>query len=292
MKSGTIVIVGTGITLGSHISPLSRSYIENADVVFAGVADGITELWLKEMHKDVRSFAPLYEEGKSRHVTYQQMIDLMLAEVRLGKKVVGAFYGHPGVFAYAPHKVIELARAEGYAAHMEPGISSADCLHAELGIDPGKVGCQYFETSQYMFYQRSIDPTAYLVLWQVGIAGDQSTARFATGAAYRQVLVELLAEHYPFSHEVILYEAAGLPFQQARISKLPLAELPQAEMNLKTTLVLPPARKLVKNQAVLDKLTAIRAAEQLETTTDIAEAASAELPEGEYQLAEITGNQN
>ncbi|WP_306520179.1 SAM-dependent methyltransferase [Rheinheimera sp.] len=292
MATGSIVIVGTGITLGSHISPLSRSYIENADVVFAGVADGITELWLKEMHQDVRSFAPLYEEGKSRHETYQQMIDLMLAEVRLGKKVVCAFYGHPGVFAYAPHKVIELARAEGYAAHMEPGISSADCLHAELGIDPGKVGCQYFETSQYMFYQRNIDPTAYLVLWQVGIAGDKSMARFGTGAAYRQVLVELLAEHYPLSHQVILYEAASLPFQQARISKLPLSALPQAEMNLKTTLVLPPATSLKKNQAVLDKLAAIRAAEQLQTTADIAEAATAELPESEYRPDDMSCQQS
>ncbi|MFN6969985.1 MAG: SAM-dependent methyltransferase, partial [Rheinheimera sp.] len=120
-RTGSLVIVGTGITLGSHISPLSRSYIEQADVVFAAVTDGITELWVQEMNQNVRSFAPLYAEGKSRHTTYQQMIDLILAEVRLGKKVVGAFYGHPGVFAYAPHKVIELARAEGFAAHMEPG---------------------------------------------------------------------------------------------------------------------------------------------------------------------------
>lgn len=281
---GSIVIVGTGITLGSHISPLSRSYIENADVVFAGVADGITELWLKEMHQDVRSFAPLYEEGKSRHQTYQQMIDLMLTEVRLGKKVVGAFYGHPGVFAYAPHKVIELARAEGYTAHMEPGISAADCLHAELGIDPGKVGCQYFETSQYMFYKRNIDPTAYLVLWQVGIAGDKSMARFATGTAYREVLVELLAQHYPLNHEVMLYEAPCLPFQQARIDKLLLSALPQAQMNLKTTLVVPPGKALIKNQAVLDKLAVIRAAEQQPA---LSHTATAEPPEGEYRLHEL-----
>lgn len=282
--AGSLVIVGTGITLGSHISPLSRSYIEQADVVFAAVTDGITELWVKEMNQDVRSFAPLYAEGKSRHTTYQQMIDLMLAEVRLGKKVVGAFYGHPGVFAYAPHKVIELARAEGYTAHMEPGISAADCLHAELGIDPGKVGCQYFETSQYMFYQRHIDPGAYLVLWQVGVAGDKSHARFATGAVYRQVLVDLLAEHYPLQHGVILYEAASLPFQQARITHLPLLALPDAEMNLKTTLVLPPARKLEKNQQVLARLAAIRAAE-LEAAASEAEF---ELPESEYQASEIS----
>jgi len=287
MKPGSIVIVGTGITLGSHLCPLSRSYIENADVVFAGVADGITELWLQEMHPDVRSFAPLYAEGKSRHITYREMIELMLAEVRLGKKVVCAFYGHPGVFAYAPHKVIELARGEGYAAHMEPGISAADCLHAALGIDPGKVGCQYFETSQYMFYQRNTDPTAYLVLWQVGIAGDKSHARFATGAAYRQVLVDLLAGHYPLNHQVILYEAASLPFQQARITYLPLSALPDAEMNLKTTLVIPPARKLEKNHQVLARLALIRAAE-LEDAAAIEAFDAFEMPEGEYQADDIS----
>jgi len=31
------VCVGIGMTLGSHLSPLARSYIEKADVVFAAV---------------------------------------------------------------------------------------------------------------------------------------------------------------------------------------------------------------------------------------------------------------
>ena len=64
---------------------------------------------------------------------------------------------------------------------MEPGISAEDCLYADLGIDPGSVGCQHYEASQFMFYRRRIDPSAYLVLWQVGIAGDRSLRRFATG---------------------------------------------------------------------------------------------------------------
>ena len=46
MQKGSLVCVGTGMTLGSHISPLSRSYIEQADVVFVLVADGTTELWI------------------------------------------------------------------------------------------------------------------------------------------------------------------------------------------------------------------------------------------------------
>ena len=43
------------MTLGSHISPLSRSYIEQADVVFVLVADGTTELWVQGMNADVLS---------------------------------------------------------------------------------------------------------------------------------------------------------------------------------------------------------------------------------------------
>jgi hypothetical protein len=109
------------------------------------------------------------------------------------------------VFAWAPHKSIEIARSEGYAAHMEPGISAEDCLYADLGIDPGKFGCQHYEASQLLFYERRIDPTAYLVLWQVGLIGDQSLARFSTGPAYRQVLVDVLARDYPLEHEVIIY---------------------------------------------------------------------------------------
>ncbi|MGH8108278.1 MAG: SAM-dependent methyltransferase [Arenimonas sp.] len=252
--SGSIVCVGTGMMLGAHISPRSRSHIEQADVVFAAVSDPVVELWLQVMHSDVRSLQPFYNEGKSRHETYRQMIEAMMAEVRLGRKVCGAFYGHPGVFAFAPHKVIEQARNEGFSAHMEPGISAEDCLYADLGIDPGRVGCQHYEASQFMFYCRNIDTSAYLVLWQVGIAGDRSFRRYATGPAYRQILVELLAEHYPLNHEVIIYEAATLPISQPRMQKLPLSELIDTELYLQSTMVLPPCQAMLRNEAMVARI--------------------------------------
>jgi uncharacterized protein YabN with tetrapyrrole methylase and pyrophosphatase domain len=253
-NSGGLVCVGTGMMLGAHISPRSRSHIEQADVVFAAVSDPVVELWLREMHKDVRSLQPYYSEGKSRHDTYREMIEAMLTEVRLGKKVCGAFYGHPGVFAFAPHKVIELARAEGFPAHMEPGISAEDCLYADLGIDPGRMGCQHYEASQFMFYRRSIDTSAYLVLWQVGIAGDRSFKRYATEPAYRQLLIELLAEYYPLDHEVIIYEAATLPISEPRIQKLPLNELTTIALHLQSTMILPPCQTMQRNEVMLARI--------------------------------------
>jgi len=255
--SGSLVCVGIGMTLGSHITPLARSYIADADVVFTGLSDGIIELWLAKMNPDVRSLQSLYREGKPRSETYQQMVDAMLSEVRAGKRVCGAFYGHPGVFALPTHKAIEIARREGFHAHMEPGVSAEDCLYADLGIDPGKFGCQHYETSQYMLYRRRIDTAAYLVLWQVGVAGDQSLARFSTGAAYRQVLVDVLARDYDLGHEAILYKAVTLPMHRPHIERISLRDLPAANVDMHMTLVVPPASRLQADPTVREWLAAL-----------------------------------
>lgn len=243
--------------MGSHITPLARSYIEKSDVVFAAMSDGVMELWLAKMNPDVRSLQCYYREGKSRLQTYREMVEAMLAETRAGKRVCGAFYGHPGVFAWPAHKAIELARSEGYDAHMEPGVSAADCLYADLGIDPGRHGCQHFEASQFMFYRRRVDTAAYLILWQIGVAGDRTLARFSTGASHRRVLVDVLSRDYDAAHEVVLYKAATLAISRSQILRMPLAALPDAECDMHWTLVIPPSSALEPDEGVRERLRAL-----------------------------------
>ena len=256
-STGSLACVGLGMMLGAHLTPRSRSHIEQADVVFAAVSDPLVELWLQGMHRDVRSLQPYYADGKSRRDTYREMVEAMLAEVRAGKRVCGAFYGHPGVFAQAPHVAIAQARAEGFDAVMEPGVSAEDCLYADLGIDPGRVGCQHYEASQFMFYRRVFDTSAVLVLWQVGIAGDRHAGRAETTKAQRQVLVDLLQEHYPADHAVVVYEAATLATAAPRMQSVALHALADTPLHLHTTLVVPPARALERNPAVLARLDAL-----------------------------------
>lgn len=256
-RAGSLTCVGTGMTLGSHLTPLARSYIETADVVFMAVSDAMVELWLKQMNPDVRSLQPFYRVGKSRAETYRQMVDAILTEVRAGKKVCGAFYGHPGVFALPPHEAIRIARREGFRAHMEPGVSAEDCLYADLGIDPGTYGCQHYEASQLLFYKRRIDPTAYLVLWQVGVVGDQSLARFSTGRQYRAALVDVLMKDYPPGHKVTIYRAATLPTEQPQIRRIALQRLAAVAVDLADTLVLPPSRRLAANPRMVRRLAAL-----------------------------------
>ncbi len=262
-RSGSIACVGLGMTLGSHLTPLARSYIEQADVIFAALSDGIVEMWLEQMHPDVRSLQPYYGEGdKSRAITYREWVEVMMAEVRAGRNVCAVFYGHPGIFAWSPHEVIKVARAEGFRAHMEPGISAEDCLYADLGIDPGRVGCQHYEASQLLFCETRINPAAYLVLWQVGLVGDRSLKRFSTGPEYRQVLVDVLEKDYPLDHELIIYRGATLPIQQPRVRRVALRDLPATDVTAEETVILPPSSALRPNQAVRERLAALDAAQQ------------------------------
>jgi len=256
-QTGSLVFVGTGILLGGHITSRARNYIENADIVFMSVSSGIMETWIGEMNSDVRSLQTHYQEGIPRTETYKAMISAILHELELGKNVCCALYGHPGIFAYVSHKAIELARNKGYPAHMEPGISAEDCLVADLGIDPGKYGCQQYEATQFMMYQRTIDNSAYLILWQIGVAGDVTLKNFASKEAHKKILVELLSKSYPLDHEIIIYEAKSLPIDDVRIETIKLSELPEASFKDFSTLVVPPFRELELNTRVNRRLSEI-----------------------------------
>jgi hypothetical protein len=140
---------------------------------------------------------------------------------------------------------------------MEPGISAEDCLYADLGIDPGRHGCQHYEASQLLFYETRINPCACLVLWQVGLVGDRTLKRFSTGPEYRQVLVDRLSRDYPLDHEVIVYRGATLPIQQPRIRRMALRDVSAAEISGVETVILPPASPLRPNREFRARLAAL-----------------------------------
>jgi hypothetical protein len=111
-----------------------------------------------------------------------------------------------------------------------------------------------------MFYRRRIDTSAYLILWQIGVAGDQSFARFSTDTRYRQVLVDVLARDYDLGHEVIIYKAVTLPMHQPRMERIALGKLPDAQIDMHATLVIPPARALEPDPQTRERLSALDAA--------------------------------
>ena len=240
--------------MGAHITPISRQYIEKADVVFMSVTSHLMEAWIKEMNPDVRNLQQFYSEEYSRNKTYSQMVKAVTTEVKAGKNVCLALYGHPGVFALVAHKAIEGLKKEGFFTKMEPGISAEDCLYADLGIDPGKFGCQQFEATQFMLYSRNVDNSAYLILWQISVAGDLSHTKHSANENYLSILVELLSQWYPLEHEVIVYEAQTLSVNNKRAEMVALQDLSMVALNGHSTLVIPPARELEINKSIENRL--------------------------------------
>lgn len=252
-KQGGLVVVGTGIQLGRHISERAISEIRAAEVLFC-LADAFALEWIKGLRPDVIGLQDYYGDNKDRRQTYREMEAAITKAVRAGKRVCAVFYGHPGVFADVPHAAMRKMRDAGHEVRMEPGISADACLYADLGIDPGKRGVQSFEATQFLVFQRQIDPTALLILWQVALSGDLSCTKFEAERHRLQVLVDKLTRTYPPDTEVILYEAAQLPIEPFRADRMPLRDLPDANYKEYTTLVIPPAMDIEPDEDALAAL--------------------------------------
>ena len=171
-KKGSLIVVGTGISVAGQMTVAARSHIENADIVFMGIMNKIGEHVVTKLNSNSVSLDDLYEEGKSRALTYSQMADRIVQSVVEGNKVCVAFYGHPGVFVTPSHEAIRRVQELGLEAQMLPGVSAEDCLIADLGIDPSRYGCQSYEATQFLFRDYRIDPHMTQIIWQIGLAGE------------------------------------------------------------------------------------------------------------------------
>lgn len=247
-SSGSLVVVGCGIQFGRHVSERTLSEIRQAQVVFC-LADPFALAMITSLRPDTITLGAHYASGKDRRETYREIDTAIMQEVRAGKAVCAVFYGHPGVFADVPHRVIRKTRAEGLPARMEPGISAEACLYADLGIDPGQRGVQSLEATHFLYFDRQVDPQGWVLLWQVALAGDWSCSRLHAEREGLQMLVAKLLRWYPPEHEVILYEAAQLPIDSFRAESLRLCDLPDARYEEFTTLAIPPLAGELKRDA-------------------------------------------
>ncbi|WP_251358725.1 SAM-dependent methyltransferase [Kangiella sp. TOML190] len=250
---GSLTIVSTGMLIGGDISVRCQEIIKQADQVFSLMSSAVGDSWLDKLNPNHQSLQYLYGKTKHRMDSYEEMVEVMMQAVRQGKKVCGAFYGHAGVFAWAPHEAVRVARKEGFEANMLPGISADLALYADVGIDPATQGVQAFEATQLLFYKHNINPAGYVILWQIGLIGEYTARSFDFPEKGPAILVEHLSQWYPLDHSIILYECAVLPILETRIERMELKDLVNAELNLITTMVLEPYGELEANDEILNK---------------------------------------
>jgi precorrin-3B methylase len=240
-RKGSLVVVGTGITLATHATTEALACMRGAERLFFLVTSPAHALWVRRINPAAISLEDCYAKGKPRRRSYREMTDRILEAVRTGFQTCAVFYGHPGVFAQPSHAAIRGARLEGFAARMLPGISAEDCLFADLGVNPGAEGCQSFEASDFLMARRRFDPTSSLILWQVGLLGELSVRLKMSSRPERlRTLTDTLRRHYPARHPVFLYEAAQFPTCEPIVTRVTLTSLPKQTITPAVTLYLPP----------------------------------------------------
>jgi uncharacterized protein YabN with tetrapyrrole methylase and pyrophosphatase domain len=268
--AGSLTVVGLGIQVPAHVTAETRAAIERADEVLCLLADPVAISWLQSVNPRVQALHGLYEPGKSRRATYDAIVEAILERVRRGGHVCVAFYGHPGVFVDPSHEAIRGARREGFEARMLPAVSAEDCLFADLGVDPGRAGCQSYEATDFLLRERRVDPSAALILWQIGVVGNLTFV--PEGDMSRlPLLVECVGRYYPPQHEVILYEASVYPVCDPVISRVKLAELAEADISPIATLYVPPLPKRT-SAAMAKRLGVVAAERQASVAVDSARA--------------------
>jgi hypothetical protein len=254
-----LVVVGTGIRTVGHLTVEAIAWIRRADKVLYVVGDPTAEAVIKDLNPEgAESLSPLYVEGKPRIETYNAMIERTLELVREGLLTCLACYGHPGVFVYPSHESVRRARDEGFAAVMLPGISSEDCLFADLGIDPGISGCQSFEATDFLANGRAIDPSSSLVLWQIGVVGDATFKSNAYDLSAFPLLIERLLQYYPPTHVVYIYDAAVFPGCDPIIWPVQIQSLGSVPMSPGFTAYVPPAYPPRGDQSMYYKMAALQ----------------------------------
>jgi uncharacterized protein YabN with tetrapyrrole methylase and pyrophosphatase domain len=251
-RSGSLVVVGVGLMLGHHATLETVAAIRRAEHVFHLVQNTAAETWVRRLNPRTSPLGDCFQEGKPRDRSYAMMAARVVDAVRRGEQVCAVFYGHPGVLVSPAYQALTRARREGYPARMLPGISAEDCLFADLAIDPRGLGWQSFEATDFLLRRRRFDPTAALILWQVGVLGDADIRPKMQARPERlQLLVDALAPHYPRRQSVILYEAPEFPVSDPVIVRVPLRRLAEQRIYPQTTLYVPPVPTTTLDTRVL-----------------------------------------
>jgi uncharacterized protein YabN with tetrapyrrole methylase and pyrophosphatase domain len=251
-RNGSLVIVGTGISLG-QMTVETREHIKNARYIVALVADPVTLAWLRECNPRTESLHRFYADGKDRRITYEEIVEYVMSLLQCGRQVCFVLYGHPGVFAFPPHELMRRTRREGIPARMLAAVSTEDCLFADLGVDPGASGCQSFEATDFLLRRRKFDPCSALILWQFGVIGELSCPKKMRRDCVC-LLVECLLQSYPRDHKVILYEAAIYPLYEPIRRLINLSRLPCTKYMPISTLYIPPLADRPASPAIKRRL--------------------------------------
>lgn len=211
MSNAFCVIVGLGLAPAGQLTVEVAAWLKQVDHLF--YLPSPAGQWLAD------------HEPRAIATTLDTVLDQLLPLLGQGQSTCLAVSGHP---AMQPglQTVVQQIRGRGYEAWLTAAISVEDCLFADLGLDPGRGGCQSFRASHFLAGQPRFDPRATLLLWDIAAIGRPELA----------TLTAQLQTHYPADYPIILYEVGFRPGHRQH----PLSQLPETSPTPQTLLCIRP----------------------------------------------------
>lgn len=235
--------MGTGIRGGEHATREVEEILGRCHEVLYVDTSVATHAWLAGLCPRV---TPLYQTAyapdRPRLDAYDHMAARVVDAAMTRAPVAFAMQGHPLVYSYAPFLIRDMAHLLGLTVEALPGISSLDCLLAELWLDPCVHGLQMYECTDLLLRRRPLQPDVPLLLWQIGnVETRLHTTRRSLPSRFDR-LRALLLETYPADHPVTVYFARPHPLMPSTVRTVRLDALGQDPdlLHAGVTLLLPP----------------------------------------------------
>lgn len=240
-----VTIVGTGIKSADQLTRETIAAIDaSREVLYVDPAVG-TRAFLQAHCKHVTSlYTQSYQADRNRLVGYKHMAIKVIEAALDHSPVTFAMHGHPVVFCQAPLLIKKMAAALGLSLQVLPGVSSMDCLFADLMMDPASSGLLMYEATDLLLRWRPLVPEVPTLIWQVG----NLETRLHTSRTSRPERLDrfaaYLATAYEPNHLVTACYASPHAFAPANVFTFPLRKIREhaAQLHAGITLYLPAAR--------------------------------------------------
>lgn len=254
-ESPKLILVGSGIKTISHLSLETKNSIENASQVLFLINEPALEQYIRRLNTQHTNLEEIYFENASRSEAYKKITDEIVSSCLSNSgQVCVVIYGHPTIFAKPGLDAVRHLENIGINTSILPGISTADCLFADLAINPGSQGCISIDSTEFLCRDEIFTPYSHLILWQPGMIGTQTHEFHSNREQLLDALYKKLRSSYPDNHPVILYEAAIYPGLHPFIEKIKLNKLSEYNFNTLTTIYIPPIKKPKINHQLIDEL--------------------------------------
>lgn len=234
-----VALVGTGIKTIAHITEEAKGYISTCDKVIYLVNEPLLERYIRKLAKSSESLDEIYFNSKSRESAYNNIAQYIYSAIEDVRSLCVVIYGHPCVFA-TPGLLALSMLDDSIKTVVCPGISTQDCLYADSRFDPASGGIQSFDATEYLLYDKVVDPSSHVVIYQIGMVGNLGLPTNKINFEALNFIKKKLIELYKKEKKAVIYEAALYPGTHPKISEFDLEQLDRQELTTLSTLYIPP----------------------------------------------------